>query len=334
MENINEKLIKEIESEWEISEFGKILTKDFPDKEFIVSGLIPTNAISCIASSPGFGKSWIILELVLAVSEGRPFLNMFKTKRKNCWIVDEERTAQETQRRLKLLGIAENNKVFISNLQGVRIDIPEHIERIIEICKEKEIGLVVFDSLRAVNSLDENSSMEAQKILNCFKRITKENISCVLTHHNRKLGILTPKDPESILRGSTGLLAGISSLISLNKSENLGKRIEMTISQPKFNEGEKTQEFKVALQEEEEGKMKWEFMNFIEEEFSKVEQVKSAILEILDAEGKKNNQELSNILMAQGFKVPTIRRAIEKLEESKEIFASKEGRKKYFDKVK
>jgi len=328
-----DKLEKRIEKEWTPFTFEELTDREIPETRFLIEKIMPTNAITFLSGNPGSGKSWILIEIALAVAEGRKFLNRFETTKGKVLIIDEERRAGETQRRLKKLEAPKTKDVFITCLEGVKIDNVVDRERIIKFCEDQGIQLVIFDSLRSVNSLDENNSKEAQEIMDCFKQFVVKGISVLATHHNRKEGFLISKDATQTLRGSSGLLAGISSLISIDKCDNQGKRLELIISHPKMNEGEQIQPFQVALQEDEQGKMRWEFIKEIEADYTKIEKAKEVILRVLDSEGEKYQAELIKGLESQGFAERTLRRGLDELEDKKEVnygsIAGKGNRKYY-----
>lgn len=318
---------------WSPPTFEELLDREIPEAQFLVHGLIPQNAITCLSGNPGSGKTWILLEIALAVANGRKFLNRFETEKTKVLIVDEERRFYETQRRLKKLLEPRTKDVFVSCLGGIKIDSKETRRKLIHFCLAKDIKFIIFDSLRAVNSEDENNSKEAQGIIDAFKEFTSKGISVLTTHHNRKENFLASKDPTQLFRGSTALLAGLTSLISIDKADNYGKRVELTISHAKMNEGETQPPFQVALQENEEEKITWEFIREIEMEYSKIERAKEFILTILEGEEGKYQVEILNTLKTQGFAERTLRRGIEELEKDEKIRHSKkpgEGNKKFY----
>ncbi len=332
-EDLLKKIPEEEVEKWNPSTFDELIEREFEDVEFLIEGLMPKQAITCLSGNPGCGKTWILLEVAIAVATGGKFLDRFQASKGRVLMIDEERRAFETQRRLKKLGSPKIKDVFISCLEGLKIDDKKTREEILQFCIEKEINLVIFDSLRAVNSSDENDSKGAQAIVDAFKEFTRRGMTVLITHHNRKESFLTSRDPAQILRGSIAILAGLTSLVSVDKTENLGKTLEMTISHAKMNEGEKQPTFQVALREDEEEKMRWEFIQEIEQDFTKIEKAKEGITGFLKLEGKKYQSEVLNSLESKGFTVRTLRRGLKELEKEGVVSYGRvqgEGAKKYY----
>jgi len=323
-----EKIVEAIENEWEINTFKTIVEKEIPEQRFIVDGIIPTESICVLSGNPGLGKTWLLLQLCLDVSEGKNFLEKFPTKKTRVLLVDEERSQKETQRRLNLLGVKESD-VLITNLQGIRIDIEENIDKLLKICEENGIGFIVFDSLRAMNTLNENDSKDSQIILNALKKFVRKGIGVLLSHHNRKETFMASKEPGQALRGSTALSGGITSHISLDKAELTKEGTELYLSHAKMNEGERIKPFR-ALFKELEGKITIEYLGEVEDEANKIGKAKEAILKLL-AEKEMFNKEIVVALIPLYFAERTIIRAINELKEDEEVLIRKEGTKIFYN---
>ena len=126
-----------------------------------------------------------------------------------------------------------------------------------------------------------------------------------------------PNNPAQLLRGSTVLLSGIDSFLSVENTKKTENLIDFTIKQEKLRQGKPNSPFKISLVEVE-GKISFSWRNEIEAEDSKKENCKEAILSLLTI-GEEYQTKIVEKLIPLYFAEMTIRRAIEELKENKEV---------------
>jgi len=328
-----EELKKEIQAEelvplgWEVIKSDKLLKMESPEAEFLVENLIPSSAITILAGNPGSGKSWLLLEIAKSVASNELLFGKFNTKEVKVLYIDEESPLSEIQRRWRMLRPPPVTLVDFMPLQGFKIDNPEQRKALLSFTDWRNYKLIIFDSLRDIHSKNENDSQQTQELIDCFREFTRKGITVLISHHNRKESFFNPREPSQILRGSTAILAGIDSLLSVENPKFTKQVIELVISQPKLRQGKPTSPFKVNLIEEEK-KMKFKYTGEIEEETTKVERTKEAIIKLLK-EGEKYQKEIVESLIPLYFSERTINRAIKELKENKTIKPRKEKQRIY-----
>ena len=69
--------------------------------------------------------------------------------------------------------------IFFRVAYGAKLT-DKFVDKLIIEAKLKEVGVIMFDSLRSLHDADENNSQQMQTIMDLFKKITKENISDIL----------------------------------------------------------------------------------------------------------------------------------------------------------
>lgn len=169
-----------------------LLSESEPPLEWLIEGLWTDKSRGFIAGHPGIGKTWIALDMLLAVATGGLCMGKYKAAYKApCLLVEEEASRLNLQRRIhsmaraKMIQPSDIKELYHITRQFANI--PRDAVEISEIVREKGIKLIVFDSLRAVHSAKENSSDEMAVVLQSFAEICEVNkCSIVLIHHLSK----------------------------------------------------------------------------------------------------------------------------------------------------
>lgn len=302
---------------WKVLKGDKLLKMELPESEFLVEKLIPKGNITILAGNPSSGKSWLLMEIAKAVSSNRMLFDKFNTMEAKTLYLDEESSPSEIKRRWKLLDPPYMTLTDFMSLQGFSIDNTEERNALLDLCKARDYKLVVFDSLRDVHSRNENDSRDAQELMDYFKEFCKIGITCLISHHNRKESFVDSNKAEQVLRGSTAILANVDSLLAVENTKRTETELELVVSQPKLRQGKPSASFKLLLTEADK-KIIFEYKAEVEEEQTKVERTKQAIIELLK-EGERYFSEIVQVLVPRYFSERTIKRAISELKEKQTI---------------
>ena len=187
--------------------------KEFPDPEWISEGIIP-EGYSLLAGKPKTGKSFFTLQLASSVSEGVPFLNQFRGKKRGVLYISLEESARSIRRRFDSVGgLPSENLNFVFDSAGARPNVnslPSYLEDF------PETGLVIIDTqvlfLPQFDWNDQSESTEAGRIL---KRISEQKkVSILSIVHTRKSGA---EDFIDKVSGSTSLTGAPDSIIVLSR---------------------------------------------------------------------------------------------------------------------
>jgi RecA-family ATPase len=152
------------------------------------------------------------------------------------------------------------DRMIALNMQDPELDIYYRIARgskltksfvkdLIAEAKEKDIGVIMFDSLRSVHEADENDSTGMQAVMDLFKEITRENITVIFTHHNRKKSKFDKGDSAESTRGSSSINAAVSGHISLEQLDKDGDKV-LVVRHLKSKVGEKLSPFDLTIEVE------------------------------------------------------------------------------------
>ena len=171
--------------------------------------------------------------------------------------------------------------------------------------------------------------MKMSKVFTLLKKLVKEGLTVVFTHHNRKQGILRSSNPSQDMRGSSDILASVDCHLAIEKKP---KEDLITVRQTKLRQQEEMKPFKLNIVSDE-TEFKLEFAGEIDEIQSKKADIKEAVKDILGQENKPMyKKELSLALKENGVEggYSTFKKAITEMLEKGEIFENKGEKNKTF----
>lgn len=207
----------------------ELITADLPPMEYIVDVIIAKGLVVLSAKSK-IGKSWLALQLAVAVANGSDFLG-FNTTQGEVLYIDLENTEVITQSRLTtLLNGAEppDNLVIANDYSTMRdsfiADITEYLE------SHPRVSLVIVDVFQKIKKPKRANESDYDDIYENFTPLKeladKYNISLMLVMHNRKME--DPTDPFSNALGSSAIMGASDQMLVIQKKER--KDIDATLS--------------------------------------------------------------------------------------------------------
>lgn len=187
---------------------GKDLQKTDIKINWVIDKLLPEQSITLFHGRGGVGKTWLSLILGDAVSQGKPFMGL-TTKKVPVYYIDFENPLPVLVERIKKLGIEEIN--FWHNQTDPK---PPKIDTLDwEVYKKLPPGLIIIDTLRAFQNMDENDSRHMALVMARLKELRELGFTILLLHH-------TPKGNERIYKGSTAILDLSDQVLSLHRVDN------------------------------------------------------------------------------------------------------------------
>lgn len=199
--------------------------------DWLVTSLWGEQAVGFIAGPPKSGKTWLALELAVAVASAKPCLGTFSVKdRGHVLLYAAEDTAQAIKHRVA--GIAKARGIELQRLAvglitepGLRLDHPEHQQRLSHTIAQLRPRLLVLDPLVRLHRGDENSAADISQLLAFLRHLQRQYaVAVALVHHVRKSAAA---QPGQALRGSGDLHAwSDSSLYLLRRKGRLELHVE------------------------------------------------------------------------------------------------------------
>ena len=160
----------------------------------LIGGLLRKGHKMIISGASKAGKSFFLLELAIALSEGREFLG-FKCRKSNVLYVnfeiDRPSCADRIKKIYECLGIKKPSpKTFsIWNLRGHAIPLDKLVPKLTKRCKDKHFDCIILDPIYKIITGDENNASEMGYFCNQFDKIADETgASVIYAHHHSKGG--------------------------------------------------------------------------------------------------------------------------------------------------
>lgn len=193
---------------------------------FIVDGLLP-QGLHVFAGPPKIGKSWLFLQIALAVASGKPLWGL-KTEQGTVLSLCLEDSKSRLQQRLSELTDEPPDCLHLATFSQSLTD--GLCDQLVEFLKEHtDTNLVIVDTLQKVrgNSGDGNLYANDYQDIGLLKRIADEyQIALVLIHHLRKR---EASDPHVMISGTTGLVGAADGSYVLRKDHAGDKEVQLHV---------------------------------------------------------------------------------------------------------
>ncbi len=168
--------------------------KNNPPKlpEELIAGILRRGHKMLISGPSKAGKSFLLMELSIAIAEGKEWLGFQCKKGKVLYVNLEIDPASAINRFLKIyeeLGIPmeHTDDIVIWNLRGHAVPLDELVPKLIRRVKDQHFDAIVIDPIYKVITGDENNASEMGRFCNQFDKICSETgCSTIYCHHHSK----------------------------------------------------------------------------------------------------------------------------------------------------
>ena len=200
-----------------------------PARQWLVEALWSEQGVGIVGGEPKCGKSFLALDLAVAVAAGVPCLRRYRPPARGAVLLFAAEDAGHIVR-ARLEGIAgaagtpfEALDIAVIDAPTLRLDHRPDRQRLLETVERVKPRLLVLDPLVRLHGVDENAAGEIGPILGFLREIQRRfDTAVVLVHHARKGGAARP---GQALRGSSELHAWGDSNLYLRRRR---KRILLT----------------------------------------------------------------------------------------------------------
>jgi hypothetical protein len=202
------------------------------EQRWLIEGLWSAEAVGIVGGEPKCCKSFLALDMAVAVASGTPCLGRFPTARRGRVLLfaAEDSLAVVRQR---LVGIAAATNTTLDALDihviiapVVRLDIELDRTRLEDTVRALRPALLVLDPFVRLHRVDENASAEVAPLLDFLRGLQRRyQVAVVLVHHARK-GAAHIRAGQA-LRGSSELHAWGDSNLYLRR--NVDDELSLTI---------------------------------------------------------------------------------------------------------
>lgn len=200
---------------------------DAPDQQrWLIEGLWVDEGVGIIGGQPKCCKSFMALDLAVAVASGKPCLGQYSVKTSGKVLLFAGEDALSVVKR-RLSGIAKAYDTDLNSLDiqvitvpVLRIDDPQQRQSLTETVKEHRPKLLVLDPFIRMHRIDENNSGEVSALLAYLRAINRMfHVAVALVHHSSKRGNIRA---GQALRGSSEFHAWGDSFLYLQRQRDDG----------------------------------------------------------------------------------------------------------------
>ena len=202
-----------------------------PTDRWLIEDIWAWPAVGFIGGTPKAAKTWLALELAVAVASGRPCLGRFPVRKRGpVLLVAAEDSPTDIRQRVQAIAQArgvpfDNLPIGLITETGLMLDEPGCQRRLRITLARTKPRLLVLDPMVRLHRGDENSATEVSELLDFLRGAQRDHqVAVCLVHHVRKAGA---SQPGQALRGSGDLHAWIDSgLYMFKRKEGLELHIE------------------------------------------------------------------------------------------------------------
>ena len=160
--------------------------------EELIQGVLRRGHKMLISGSSKAGKSFLLMELCIAIAEGKPWLGFPCKKGRVLYVNLEIDPASCVNRFVKIydaLGYdrAHIGDIVIWNLRGHAVPLDKLVPKLIRRVRDQRLDAIIIDPIYKVITGDENSASDMAAFCNQFDRICNETgCSTIYCHHHSK----------------------------------------------------------------------------------------------------------------------------------------------------
>ena len=227
-----------------VAEFTEVEYKDSVDlpndpvlfkPNFLLKG-----ASHLIVGKAGSGKSYLALQIALALIKGTPFLGMECEKKQRVAYISFEDTMPLILNRLKAIGGKKEDGLFIYtdltpfviSQKGGKHLITAIGKAVAEKIQTREIDTIIIDTYAQAFLHEDGDNSTAQSIGNWLKK-TLPGKTIIILHHIRKAEAYGQKDITiDSIRGASALVGYVRSAVCLDAENGMLKSLKCNYGQP------------------------------------------------------------------------------------------------------
>ena len=163
-----------------------------PLPEEIIQGVLRRGHKMLISGSSKAGKSFLLMELCIALAEGRPWLGFPCKKSRVLYVnleIDPASCINRFAKIYKALGCGQHHTkdIIVWNLRGHAVPLNQLVPKLIRRVRDQHLDAIIIDPIYKVITGDENSASEMAAFCNQFDRICNETgCSTIYCHHHSK----------------------------------------------------------------------------------------------------------------------------------------------------
>lgn len=204
----------------------ELMELDFPPPEWLIEGLLP-EGLTVLSGAPKIGKSWLSLQLALAVTTGRPIFGRAPASEKGVLLLALEDNERRLQARITKCGITPSeNFCLTTNWPGGIATLRQHLldNPQIKVCVIDTLA-VFLPSQGAGGRTAYDADVVRMRELHDLGLETK--ISLIVIHHDKQG---EDSDWTNKMSGSNGIIGTADTLIRLSVKTRGNKQAKLEVT--------------------------------------------------------------------------------------------------------
>lgn len=197
---------------------------DLPPVQFLVDDILPAGT-SLLSAASKIGKSWMVLDMGLAIAAGKPFMGHDTHQAGVLYLALEDSQTRLQDRMNKIL-----NRGKAPGGMRFSIVAPKLDEGLLEVLAadlqaNPETKLIIIDTLQKIRGVakarESGYEQDYREMAAVKKFVDERGISVLFVHHNRKMR--DEDDPFNMISGTNGIMGAadtIWTIIKNKRSEN------------------------------------------------------------------------------------------------------------------
>jgi AAA domain len=190
---------------------------------WLIDQLWTTQAVGIIGGNPKSYKSWMALEMAVAVASGSACLATFAVPAAGRVLLYAAEDS-ESDLRLRLESLAYQHAIALAHLDirvitanSLRLDRATDQERLAATLLLHRPALLILDPLVRLHAIDENAAGEIAALLGYLRALQRESGSAIALVHHAKKNVAAQGGAGYSLRGSSDLYAWVDSFLYLRR---------------------------------------------------------------------------------------------------------------------
>jgi hypothetical protein len=209
----------------EFLSFPEIIAMNVDDPPEIIHGIFCEGEVGNLIAGPKSRKSWLVLDLAIAVQTGGPWLGQFDTIQGDVLIVDNELPLPQFRKRIKAVCEArgtnpDSARVEAVCLRGQALDVGQILDLVRE--RGKRFKLIVIDALyQAIPAnVSENDNIQMTGVYKTLTDAAKEIGAGILIVHHTPKGDQSKRPLLEMGSGASAIARAVDLQIGLRPHHN------------------------------------------------------------------------------------------------------------------
>lgn len=200
----------------------EIMNTPMEKQRFIIEGIIYPR-LHILSGDPKIGKSWMMMDMCLAVAKGENFLGRKTEQGQVVYMALEDTFVSLQSRMYELTDEPSENLVFTLIANSIGGGLEEDLQE----CKNKfpNLKMVVIDTLQKIrNTIDTKYGADYRELSVLKSLADRLEIAIILVHHNRKAH---DSNPNNLISGTNGIAGCADGLLVFTQN---GENAKLHIS--------------------------------------------------------------------------------------------------------